>query len=305
MNIVIVGQGAIGLLLYSHLYRYYQHSTNLPITQVSLCASSSKFTQFKQVKFTDNHQGNAHYQLHHATDADLANTDVLIMCVKSYQVKQALESKLPLLSKNCAIVLCHNGMGSQEALQEKISQPLLTLLLTHGAKKLSADHIVHTGNGTLTLGMLCGKLDKQRQKALTDLLNNAIPSCHWHENILEVQWLKLAINCVINPITAIHNIDNGLVFSGEYQAEIEQLISEVIAVAHTQGIVFNETKLYLAIKEVATKTAKNCSSMRSDVLANRMTEIDFINGYVIRLAKLHSIETPVNLKMYQAIKALS
>jgi 2-dehydropantoate 2-reductase len=122
------------------------------------------------------------------------------------------------------------------------------------------------------------------------------------DNIAYKQWLKLAINCVINPITAWYDIDNGLVNEAKFTDKIEKLLVEIVAVAKTQGVVLDKDELESTVQKVALTTAKNCSSMRCDILAKRKTEIDYINGYIHQIGQKNALATPENTKMWQAIK---
>ncbi len=122
--------------------------------------------------------------------------------------------------------------------------------------------------------------------------------------IKEKQWLKLAVNCVINPITALNNIDNGDVFSENFSSTITAIIDEIVTIAITENIKLSSSSLLNVVSEISKLTAKNCSSMRSDILANRKTEIDHINGFIHQLGRDRDIATPVNTQMWQQIKAL-
>ena len=131
-----------------------------------------------------------------------------------------------------------------------------------------------------------------------------MPTVTCSDAINEKQWLKLAINCVINPITALENIDNGQLLNDRFQAQIKALIHEIVAVAAFENITFNVDELLAIVLNVAEKTARNSSSMRSDILQKRKTEIDYINGYVVAVANKMAFSVPENKKLLQQVKAL-
>jgi 2-dehydropantoate 2-reductase len=62
--------------------------------------------------------------------------------------------------------------------------------------------------------------------------------------------------------------------------------------------------MYQKVITVINKTAENTSSMRQDVLNHRKTEIDYMNGYMIKLARQHSLASPVNAQLTQQVKSL-
>ena len=152
---------------------------------------------------------------------------------------------------------------------------------------------------------MIGAPSVNESQQLTTLLHHAFPSVIWHKNIAEKQWLKLAVNCVINPITALNNIFNGEVNSPEYSSLIKDILVEVVAVSKSQGINLDLTTLIQTVVDVAKATAKNQSSMLCDVQKQNKTEIDFINGYIHRLGEKMQIETPVNTRLWQEVKALT
>jgi len=204
------------------------------------------------------------------------------------------------------IVLAHNGLGTLAELPQKITKRhnIYALLTTHGCLRTAPLSITHTGLGTSDIGLVSGINDLKQQQSCTQLLNTALACVTYHQNIHKKQWLKLAVNCVINPLTAINNIENGQVNNTEYQLTIVSLLKEIVAVASAEKIELELTDLEELVKNVAKATAKNSSSMRCDVLAKRRSEIDYINGFIHRLGVSHKIATPENTKMWQQVQKL-
>jgi 2-dehydropantoate 2-reductase len=302
MHTVIVGQGAIGLLCYHRLSRL--NISNEKHASVSLWPSTA--TTVTQYTFHEiNEQGN-NFPLVLANKKTLINAQVIIVCVKSYQVASALQNIIDLISKHAIIILAHNGLGVFEEIQHllKPTQCILALLLTQGAKKNADYHIEHTGIGNSDLGVIRGALQTKVLQELLCFLQKGLSQVHWQNNIQQAQWRKLAINCVINPITALENIENGEINQPVYQEKIQQLIHEIVAVATIEGLNLTTEVLLELVNKVAKNTAKNTSSMRADILANRRTEINYINGYVHRLGKKYQLATPMNTQLWLAITLL-
>jgi 2-dehydropantoate 2-reductase len=296
MNIVVIGQGAIGLLWYHHLTKVQENS-------VSLSCSSSANSVPKHYHFTDINNHSEQVLLTLATNTTFANADLILLCVKSYQVKAALAALNNKISAQAIIVFCHNGMGAYQDLV-KLQQPCLALLTTHGCKITRPFHAQHTGLGHHDLGLITGDIRPSIRDELIATLAQALPTLTFTEAIKDKQWLKLAINSVINPITAIENINNGQLLDDRFKSLISQLIGEIIAVAAYENINFDFNELQATILQVAKNTANNCSSMRSDILQKRKTEIDYINGYIVNLARKAGLGVPQNEKIIQQVKAL-
>jgi 2-dehydropantoate 2-reductase len=297
MNIIIVGQGAIGLLWYHHL-AISNDNKNL-----SLLASSQHNLADTDYHFTDNQGKLFQGEINYAHDTQVKNADVILLCVKSFQIGSVLKRIAPYLKLNTSIILAHNGMGTLAELPKELANQhrIYTLLTTHGCLRTSALNITHTGIGVTDIGLVSGQAEITEQQTLTSLLNDALPSVTLHNRIAEKQWLKLAVNCAINPITALHNIDNGQVNDPVFTEKITNVLTELTLIAKKEDILLDVDFLIQTVQQVATATAKNCSSMRCDVLAHKQTEIDYINGYVHKQGVKHNIATPENTQLWQAV----
>lgn len=130
------------------------------------------------------------------------------------------------------------------------------------------------------------------------------PQLHWRTDIHLQQWLKLSVNAIINPLTALHDCDNGALLTNTalhprlhaLAAEVDQVASQLLPdwPGDTAGRAL----------ALARATATNTSSMRADVRAGRVTEIDFINGYLLRAATQLALPLPAHSHIIAAIKAL-
>jgi 2-dehydropantoate 2-reductase len=140
-----------------------------------------------------------------------------------------------------------------------------------------------------------------------DLVPSKVPS----SELLRIQLRKLAVNAVINPLTVVFDCYNGKIFTPERDSLISKVVAEISAV--TQRILlesnpevdideFSPKKLEKTVRDIGAKTAKNISSMRQDVLAGRETEIDYINGYVVRRGKEFGIPCECNKQIVQYVK---
>src|SRR5690606_31811199 len=119
----------------------------------------------------------------------------------------------------------------------------------------------------------------------------------WESDILPVLWLKLAVNCAINPLSALHDCPNGEV-PERAGAIFEPLLAELHALLSSEGVSLSLAELRERILAVIRATASNSSSMRQDVLAGRRTEIDFILGHAWRSARQAGLSTPVLDALY-------
>lgn len=232
----------------------------------------------------------------HAKQADLigedAPFDVILVMVKQVHLPEVFPLLQKAVHSNTQVLFFQNGWGHQTLLEE-LSPVCQTYLVvtTEGALKRGDQQVVHTGKGISRVGSFPEK-QAEPPSGLRELLAKDL--FQYDQNILQRVWEKLSINCVVNPLTAWYGIRNGDLLNPEYDQEKKAILTEVIHVASLEEIRLPEQKMWKQIHQVCRYTAMNFSSMLQDIQNKRPTEIDFMNGAIVRLGKQHRIETPVN-----------
>ncbi|ABM00762.1 ketopantoate reductase family protein [Shewanella amazonensis] len=294
-RIGILGAGAVGQLIAHQL----ASAGTLPFL---LDRQLTAITEPYSLTDLNGNRNTLNFAKSNDKQALLGELDLLIITVKAYQVIDAVTGALPGLSPHCHLLLLHNGLGPHEEVAALLDGRGLTLGTTsQGALRLGKHDLKQTGSGLTQLGHCTGPA---MAPGLKTLLLSAIPGSEWVEAILPALWQKLAVNACINPLTAIHGICNGELADNAYQATIAGVLRELVEVARTQGIELQEESLSARVYEVIRLTAANRSSMRQDVDHKRKTEIDAINGYLVSLGHRHSIATPTNRALVDAIHTL-
>ena len=289
MNFTVVGPGAIGSLWASylkdaghHISLWSRQTANQIVIKRDHCLANT---------FTNN------------DPSSVMKADVILVTLKAPIVEQVLTQMKSYINSDAIIVLMHNGMGTAEAIKTHLpDNPLLLATTTHGAYRPSSDLVSHSGRGKTLLGAANQK--GQQCEFLVEVLNHALADVAWHHNIDQALWNKLAINCAINPLTAIHQIRNGELAQPQYHAQLTAIVSEVCAVINAQGFKAEENNLRQIIDEVILATSQNFSSMEQDIAHQRPSEIDFITGYVVKCAHQHNIAVPANQALYNAVKQI-
>lgn len=238
----------------------------------------------------------------HVTAEQATSSDqpirTLIVATKAWAVEDALDSLTARLQADTQFLLLQNGLGSQQSVSNRFPhQHVLCASVTDGAWKRNANHVVWAGAGQT----LIGDPAKQRPPQWLSALDRAAINWSWEPEILNVLWLKLAINCVINPVTALYDCPNGEV-PKHLGATMAPLITELHALLASQGVPVSLTALGTRIEQVIQTTAENSSSMRQDIHAGRRTEIDFILGYACRIARQSGISVPRLTQLYQELQ---
>lgn len=239
----------------------------------------------------------------------------LLICTKAQQTLAAVAAIKSKLAPDVLIVLLQNGMGVREQLQDALLQyerpnaTILHALSTEGAFRSARFHITHAGRGETVIGAI----EPQQQalaKSAVQTLQCELPIA-FAPDIERRLWLKLGVNSVINPLTAIHRCRNGELLKLDTIETIEtvetivtQLCDELANVAHAERIDLSSTQLRDEVYRVMHATANNKSSMLQDIEAGRETEVDFINGFIVQRAQHHGIACTKHEALLAAIHTL-
>ena len=233
--------------------------------------------------------------------------ELLLVTTKAGDTLEALKAAPPSIPESTPIVLFQNGLGSQQQVAETWPQrPVLAASTTEGANRPEPDLTVHAGRGDTWVGALNSAAQPLVEQAVQQLAGTSL-AVHPEPDIVARLWQKLVINAGINAFTAILDCPNGEILTQPfYQQWIEHLCEEISRLMAAAGQPEQAPEaLRETIEAVARKTAANTSSMRADVLAGRTTEIDFINGYLVRLGRQHGIPTPVNQMLTEQVQQLN
>ncbi|PCS23471.1 2-dehydropantoate 2-reductase [Candidatus Enterovibrio escicola] len=289
MRITLVGAGAIGSLwaLKLHQAGHYIHVWTRdfrPTIELGLKDGTKETFSSNNVQL-------------------LLDSDCILFCVKIFQVVGALDAILPYLNLNALVIFMYNGMGISEAVLTRLgTTPVILATTAQASFKLSKVEIKHNGIGETRLG---GVNDAGKQYSfIADVFHHALAPCFWEEEIKHALWRKLAINCLINPLSALNQIANGELIKKIWHKKLEQLSGEFAEVARKEKINLSKEEILELSLAVARATANNYCSMNRDVFFKRPSEIDFITGYLISRAKYYSIHVPLNVSLYQEIKNL-
>lgn len=225
--------------------------------------------------------------------------DRLVVCTKARDTLAALHSIEPFLSDNCHILLLQNGMGSQEVVAKTFSNHTVwAASSTDGAYLMAPFHVCHAGQGATWIGPLTGT----STDGFDELLDNFRLTVHYHADIEQKLWEKLAVNCCINGLTALFDCRNGELLDGDVkQSWLDKLVDETALVLQRMGI--PATSLRDRVYRVCKITAENISSTCQDARLGRATELPFINGFLIDKASALTIPVPHHRTLMAQLEA--
>ncbi|HKM15010.1 MAG TPA: 2-dehydropantoate 2-reductase [Marinospirillum sp.] len=297
--IYVLGAGSLGLLYASRLARTGKTVTLLVKPSQSnalglgITLREGEAALAKRVFVRVKSEANAEIQI-----------SQLIIATKAGQATAALNKWKACLADDAEILMLQNGLGSQAEVAAMLTpqQTLLAASVTEGAYLEEVGAVVHAGKGKTLLGRWSGA-NKTAVAHWVSRLTIAGLAAESVDAIRPVLWHKLAINSVINPLTAIHNVENGALASRDYKPQVDDLCLELLQVFKRLGIAEPEGGLASRIEQVIISTAANRSSMLQDLDKGKKTEIDYITGTLLKVATSLKLALPTHQAMYNAVKA--
>jgi len=234
----------------------------------------------------------------------VGKADLVIFLVKTYDMEEAVSDVLVLEKEETIFLTLQNGLGNEETICEKIDRKKVLLGVTgHGATQLGPSHIRHAGWGKTIIGELDHQIT-DRAIRIAQMFCEAGIETEVSSNIYEQVWEKLLANVGINALTALTGFKNGQLLDHlETTRLMEKLVSEAAEVARKKGVHIEGNPIE-KVRKVVEVTKENRSSMGQDFDHRRKTEIDTINGAVVREAEKLGISVPFNQAVTDLVKAI-
>jgi 2-dehydropantoate 2-reductase len=292
MKIVVVGAGAMGSLFASYLasvskdvwvYDIWQEHIEV-IKREGLLIARNGTDRRVWLKATSN-------------PADPGISDLVIILVKYISTRQAVKDAMPMISPQTAVLTLQNGIGNVEILQEMIpTEQILFGMTTLPCELLGPGHIESSGHseGETHFWPLSGKTDT-RANEICSIFNQAGIQTRISPDIQLKIWKKLAVICSYAAMSAVTRLKVGeLIDRAEIQPILEGLISEVAMIAKNKGISLERNEGILFARQVAEEGRDHIPSILADILKNRKTEVECLNGAVVREGEKLGVSTPFN-----------
>ncbi len=294
-TVTLIGTGALASLLGARISRAGHGVTLIGTWREALDAINSR-----GIRVEDSHEcwSAAAGALSIEEDRPTPGPLVLVL-VKSHRTCAVADiAALARLPDGTTLTL-QNGLGNREILAAAAGAGCVAAGAAYlGATILGPAH-VRDGGGSLIV------LEKGRRASIAaEVFQSAGFDIAAETDIAPAQWAKLAVNCAVNPLTALLRLPNGAILDdAEMRATLQLAAREVDAVARALGIRFARDAAELAL-EVVSSTARNRSSMLQDIERGVATEIEALNGAVVREADRLGVPVPVNRRLLNEIRQL-
>ncbi len=266
---------------------------------------------------------NAHINI--TTDADeVGIAGLVLIAVKSYDTEQAAHSAEPMMGPESVALSLQNGLGNLEILASVFgAERVIGGVTSQGATLIAPGQVRHAGEGATTIGEInwevgpgAGEALEQRNRRpkgpLTQRLRDiaaVLTAAGIHTDLTadleSVLWGKLAVNAGINAVAALAQVRNGGLLESRHLRELMRAaVRETVEAATAKGIEMPETDTESYAEGVCQRTADNVNSMLQDVRRQRRTEIDAINGAVVKEGEAVRIPTPTNAVLTSLIRGI-
>ncbi len=303
VKIAIIGLGAVGGLL-AYMARRVKPTV---IYRSPVYREAIKCFGGVYVRLPDGREEIVKVDHGYANEFEGSSFDTVFITVKAYDTRAAAIEASRLVKDGGVVVVIQNGIGGLEEAIHVIGESEKKIdvalgVLTYGVTRLRASAIEVKGVGELLLGFKEGRGDLELLRRVAELLDGNVRVV---EDVEPYRWLKVIVNAAINPLTVIANAPNRIVLELDSYWELAvKIVEEGVKVAEALGIMLPRDPLE-TVREVVEKTRNNISSMLQDYRAGRRTEIDYINGAIVRLGKEKNIDTPVNYTLTLLVKGLT
>jgi 2-dehydropantoate 2-reductase len=196
-------------------------------------------------------------------------------------------------------------LGNLEAIAPMVNpEKIIGGVTSHGATLINTGHIRYAGKGDTIIGRMNQQIDDDLSQ-IANLLSEAGIETKVSSDVEGTIWSKLIINAAINPLTAITRLKNGQLLESEETRRLLDLVAEESGeIVKLAGISLVYSEIKSKVYDVCEATAQNTSSMLQDILRGRRTEIDAINGAIVKKAKDLNINAPVNEMLTCLVKTL-
>ena len=292
MNIIILGAGAIGSLYGAKLSG---------LSDVTLIARKEHADSINKRGLKVTGLENKTYKLKALTKVDSIKEDTLVLLTtKVYGTKNAISGIRNLVKKDTVILCLQNGLYSEDIARKIIGKRCLVLrAVTNFGAAFLEPGVIHYNSDSYTA---IEKSPDGKSFGIAKLFSRCGLNGYVSENIKKDMWKKLILNCVLNPVTSILRVENRGIADKMLNPLKKLIVNECLKVAGKDGVNF-DIDFVKAVND-AIKDSKNISSMQQDLLKGKTTEIDYLNGAIVKMGKKYGIKCPVNSALAAIIKEM-
>jgi 2-dehydropantoate 2-reductase len=245
--------------------------------------------------------------IHVAASTDIRavrDREIVLFCVKTLDTEEGAKLLAPHLTTNVVIISMQNGVDNVARIRAATGIDAIPAVVYVAAAMTAPGRVKHSGRGDLVIGDVWGS-DRLRPRLpeVATMFERADVQCRISENVEGELWTKMIINCAYNAISALGRAKYAALVRDPGTREVmRQVTEEAVAVARAAGIQLPNIDLMDAVWKIGDAMAGATSSTAQDIARGNLTEIDSLNGYLVRHGAESGVPTPVNQTLHALVK---
>ncbi|WP_431275163.1 ketopantoate reductase family protein [Variovorax ureilyticus] len=292
MKIAVMGAGAVGCY-YGGMLARAGHAVTLIGRPLHVEAIRRDGLLLDTRSFKEQVQLDASTEVSAVRGADL-----VLFCVKSTDTEIAADEMKPHLKPGAVVLTLQNGVDNAERLQSRLSQVVAPAVVYVATEMAGPGHVKHHGRGELVIAPTAASDGIAKTFA-----EAGIPT-QVSDNVIGALWMKLILNCAYNALSAISQLPYGRVVPGEgVEGVMRDVVQECVAVAQAGGVRL-PGDAWQAVAGLVQTMPTQYSSTAQDLARGKRTEIDHLNGYVMRKGESLGVPVPVNRTLFALVKLI-
>jgi len=303
IRVAVLGAGAVGCYYGGMLAR-----AGHPVTLIGRAPHVEAFEKsglrFEGLKFDERVAVEASTKA-----AAVRGAQLVLFCVKSTDTDAAAAQIAPFLEPDAIVVNLQNGVDNTERIlgvlqTAQVSCPVVPAVVYVATEMAGPGHLKHHGRGDLVIGSLDRKATLDILQRVQRLFAAASVPVTISGDVASGLWEKLVVNCAYNALSAIAQLPYGKLIRGAGIREVmRDVVEETLAVAKASGIPMAPDML-ARVTKIAEAMPTQYSSTAQDIARGKPTEIDHLNGFVVRRGEALGIATPANRALHALVKLL-
>jgi 2-dehydropantoate 2-reductase len=298
IRVAVLGAGAVGCFFGGMLARA-GHEVTLIGRPVHVEAFKARGLRFEGLKFDEQVPVEA------STDAGaVRGARLILFCVKSTDTEDAARQIAPFLDAGALVVNLQNGVDNTERIQARVARPVIPAVVYVATEMAGPGHLKHHGRGDLVIGELDGKVPAGALARVKRWFEAAGVPVSVSDNVAGELWAKLVVNCAYNALSAITQLPYGKMIEGPGIRDVmRDVVEETLAIAKASGVSMAPDLLDRTYR-IAAAMPTQFSSTAQDLARGKPTEIEHLNGFVVRRGAALGVPTPANRALYALVRLL-
>jgi len=300
VKVAVVGPGAIGSLFGGMLSRGGHE-----VWMVDRQAERAR-TLSKRGIWVSGVSGEFNAPVRATTDpAEVGAAGLVLIAVKAYDTDAAAQTAEQLVGEETIVLTLQNGLGNVEVLTRHLgSDRVVGGVTSQGATLIAPGQVRHAGYGNTIIGEQNGDLTARLRELAAEFAGSGV-HCELTDDLESVVWGKLAVNAGVNAVATLAQVRNGgILESASLRGLMRGAVDEAGKVAEAKGIRMPEEDMPSYAEGICQRTADNVNSMLQDVHRRRRTEVDALNGAVVKEGQAVGISTPINTALAELIRGI-